>query len=109
MGHGSLESGAGIHREKESAILFVVVSPVRGNVMFLALRPPRTAFEPNRPAADATRARRLRCELFLFAEETGDGFLFLLENASYVGGDIRIPGCSNDAHGHTTLVSGSLV
>jgi hypothetical protein len=50
------------------------------------------------------RARRMRRELFLFVEEGGDGFLFLLDDASDIGGDIRIPGCPNDPQGHASGV-----
>ena len=47
---------------------------------------------------------RVRRELFLFAEEDGDRFLFLLEDTSDIGGDIRILGRPNDAQGHASRV-----
>ncbi len=50
------------------------------------------------------RARRVRRELFLFAKEGGNGFLFLLEDASDIGGDIRILGRPKDTQGHASHV-----
>lgn len=41
-------------------------------------------------------------ELFLFVEEGGDGFLFLLENAPDIGGDTGILGRPNDAQRHAS-------
>jgi hypothetical protein len=63
--------------------------------MFPALRSPRTAFGPSRRPGDAT-TRKTDAKLFLFAEQGGDGFLFLLEDTSDIGGDVILERSSQE-------------